>query len=121
MQSSAIFQGIDGNSTRLLKVICMEIAPPCDKQNDKSLLVPCKSLCDDAYKESPPQFLKIFKDKKYCSTFPEKNSTVSEHAQGHCRLQTWPDNIYWPSGLWTSLGMTGILCDTSQDFFPKAR
>ena len=103
-ESRAIFQDSDANSM-LRKIICMEIAPPCDAKNNQTLIVPCRSVCDDAFNESQSEFLKVFKAQKYCSTFPE-NTTEDE--KEHCILRAWPDNGYWPSGLWQSLNTTGI-------------
>lgn len=105
VNSSTIFQRVDGNSTKLRKVICMEIAPPCYNKTSTQLQVPCKSLCDDAFKESRSEFNKVFKDQEYCLAFP--NGT--KRGQELCQLQKWPDHVYWPSGLWMSLEMTGIL------------
>ena len=105
VESSTIFHQVDSNSAKLRKVICMEIAPPCDKQNSGKLQVPCRSLCNDAFNESRSQFMKIFKNQRYCSALP--NATTSR--QELCQLKTWPDNVYYPSGLWMSLNKKGIL------------
>ncbi|XP_078378809.1 uncharacterized protein LOC144661959 isoform X5 [Oculina patagonica] len=99
VQSSTIFQDSDANSA-LRKIICMEIAPPCDAKNNQKLLVPCRSMCDEAYNKSRSKFLDVFKSRDYCSAFPENT-----HVDGkeYCSLQAWPVNGFWPSGLWTSL------------------
>ncbi|KAJ7377000.1 hypothetical protein OS493_031273 [Desmophyllum pertusum] len=99
VNSSAIFQDSDVNS-KLRKIICMEIAPPCDEKHNKTLLVPCRAMCNDAFNESSAQFLKVFNNTEYCSAFPE-NTTVN--GSEYCSLQAWPSNGYWPSSLWTSL------------------
>lgn len=104
-ESSAIFEGSDANSM-LRKIICMEIAPPCDAKNNQTLQVPCKSTCNEAFNESRSAFLKVFKAQEYCSAFPEKTTV---HGNEYCSIQAWPDNGYWPSGLWTSLATAGIL------------
>lgn len=105
VNSSAIFQDSDVNS-KLRKIICMEIAPPCDEKHNKTLLVPCRAMCNDAFNESSAQFLKVFNNTEYCSAFPE-NTTVN--GSEYCSLQAWPSNGYWPSSLWTSLDTAGIL------------
>lgn len=107
VESSAIFQDGGVNST-LRRIICMEIAPPCDAKNKQKLIVPCRSLCDDAYNESQSEFVKVFKTQKYCSTFPESPENTTGNRREYCTLQTWPDNGYWPSGLWESLTTTGM-------------
>ena len=107
VESSAIFQDIDVNST-LRKIICMEIAPPCDAKNNKTLIVPCRSMCDDAFNDSQSEFLKVFKTQKYCSTFPELPGNTTGDGKKYCTLQDWPDNGYWPSGLWTLLAAAGM-------------
>ncbi|RMX42128.1 hypothetical protein pdam_00001238 [Pocillopora damicornis] len=99
VESSTIFNQVGSNSAKLRKVICMEIAPPCDKQNSGKLQVPCRSLCNDAFNESRSQFMKVFKNQKYCSALPNANKSRQEL----CQLKTWPDNVYYPSGLWMSL------------------
>ncbi|CAH3149631.1 unnamed protein product [Pocillopora meandrina] len=99
VESSTIFHQVDSNSTKLRKVICMEIAPPCDKQNSGKLQVPCRSLCNDAFNESRSQFMKVFKNQRYCSALPNATTSRQELRQ----LKTWPDNVYYPSGLWMSL------------------
>lgn len=98
VQSSSILQDSEMSST-LRKIICMEIAPPCDAKNNRTLLVPCRSMCDEAFNKSRSKFLKIFKAQEYCSAFPE-NTTVD--GKEYCSLQAWPENGYWPSSLWTS-------------------
>ena len=102
VESSTIFEDSDVNST-LRKIICMEIAPPCDAKNIQKLIVPCRGLCDHAFNESPSEFVKIFKAQKYCSTFPESPENGTVDGKKYCILQTWPDNGYWPSGLWANL------------------
>lgn len=81
----------------------MEIAPPCDAKNNQTLIVPCRSMCNDAFNESQSQFIKVFKAQKYCSTFPG-----FPDKKGYCNLQAWPENGYWPSGLWANLATTGM-------------
>lgn len=107
VESSAIFQDSSVNST-LRKIICMEIAPPCDAKNNQTLIVPCRSMCDDAFNESHSEFVKVFKAQKYCSTFPEFPENTTVDGKEHCTLQDWPDNGYWPSGLWASIATTGM-------------
>lgn len=99
-ESSAIFQNSSSNST-LRKIICMEVAPPCDHKNISTLYVPCKSTCENAYNESTSQFLDVFRSLDYCSVFPTMNKSYAE--QEYCAFQAWPDAGYWPSGLWKSL------------------
>lgn len=107
VESSAIFQDSDANST-LRKIICMEIAPPCDAKNNQTLNVPCRSMCDDAFNESQSEFLKVFKAQKYCSTFPESPKNSTGDGRQYCILQDWPVNGYWPSGLWAYLATAGM-------------
>ena len=107
VESSAIFRDSDANST-LRKIICMEIAPPCDAKNDQTLIVPCRSMCDKAFNESRSEFVKVFKAQKYCSTFPELAHNTTVDGKEYCSLQTWPNNGYWPSNLWASLTTTGM-------------
>ena len=103
--SNAIFKDSEMNST-LRKLICMEIAPPCDAKHNQTLLVPCRSTCHEAYNESQSKFVKVFKARDYCSTFPE-NTTMD--GKKYCSLQAWPDNEFWPSGLWQFPSTAGIL------------
>ena len=104
VESSDLFQNSSINST-LRKIICMEVAPPCDYKHNRTLFVPCKSTCVAAFNESRSQFLKVFKNRDYCSVFPV-NTT---EGQQYCALQTWPNAGYWPSDLWKSVNTTGIL------------
>ncbi len=105
VESSTIFNDSDANST-LRKIMCMEIAPPCDTKNNQKLLVPCRSMCEEAYNKSRSKFLDVFKSRDYCSAFPE-NANVD--GKEYCSLQGWPVNGFWPSALWTSLTSAGIL------------
>lgn len=105
-ESSAIFQDSDANST-LRKIICMEIAPPCDAKNNQTLIVPCISMCDDAFNESQSKFVKVFKAQTYCSTFPESPDNTADGRE-YCTLKDWPGNGYWPSGLWAFLATAGM-------------
>lgn len=105
VETSAIF-GDSGINSTLRKIICMELAPPCDYKNNRTLIVPCKPTCETAFKESKAQFLKVFKSRDYCSVFPENITMVG---QKYCTLQAWPAAGYWPSDLWTSLSLTGNL------------
>ena len=107
VESSAIFQDSEANST-LRKIICMEIAPPCDAKNNQTLIVPCRSMCNEAFNESQSQFINAFKAQKYCSTFPEVPDNITVYGKGYCTLQAWPENGYWPSGLWATLATTGM-------------
>ena len=104
VESSKIFQGV--NST-LKKVICMELAPPCETNKSRTVYVPCRSTCEAAYNESNSKFLDFFKSSDYCSTFPyEKHKS----GKAYCALRTWPNTGYWPSYLWKRISSTGICC-----------
>ena len=102
VESSNIFKVSDTNST-FRKVICMEVAPPCDYKDNGTLLVPCKSTCEAAFNESKSQFIEVFRSPDYCNAFPMNDS---EHEKAYCRLQTWPEAGYWPSDLWRSIGQS---------------
>ena len=104
VESSAIFQDGHVNST-LRKIICMEIAPPCDAKNNQKLIVPCRSMCNDAFNESQSEFVKVFKAQKYCSTFPENRTGDGKE---YCTLRALPVNGYWPSSLWEALPTKGM-------------
>lgn len=97
VQSAGIFTGI--NST-LRKIICMELAPPCNKSNSRTLYVPCQSTCKAAFNESKARFLDVFKSPDYCSTFPNESP---QSGKDYCALKTWLSSGYWPSGLWNTL------------------
>ena len=104
VESSKIFQGV--NST-LKKVICMELAPPCETNKSRTVYVPCRSTCEAANNESNSKFLDFFKSSDYCSTFPyEKHKS----GKAYCALRTWPNTGYWPSHLWERISSTGICC-----------
>lgn len=94
VQSAGIFTGINSS---LKKVLCMELAPPCNNNNSRTLYVPCQSTCKAAFNESKSQFLGFFKSPDYCSTFPDENP---QSGKEYCALKTWPSSGYWPSGLW---------------------
>lgn len=101
----AIFHDSDANSA-LRKIICMELAPPCDDKNKRTLFAPCKSTCQAAYNHSKSQFQEIFKSRDYCSVLPVNKSMGGKE---YCAFQAWPrDNAgYWPSNLWTFLRTPG--------------
>ncbi|XP_044180219.1 hyphal wall protein 2-like [Acropora millepora] len=94
VQSAGIFTGINSS---LNKVLCMELAPPCNNNNSRTLYVPCQSTCKAAFNESKSKFLGFFKSPDYCSTFPDENP---QSGKEYCALKIWPSSGYWPSGLW---------------------
>ena len=96
LETSDVFNNSKFNPT-LRKIICMEVAPPCDNKYNNTLLVPCKTTCEAAFNESKPQFMEIFNSSDYCSAFPK---TDSDDGQDYCVLQKWPNTGYWPSDLW---------------------
>ena len=114
VQSADVFKSI--NST-LRKVICMELVPPCNNSNSRTLYVPCKSTCEAAFNESNSQFLESFKSYDYCSTFPDENP---QSGKEYCALKTWPSAGYWPSDLWKRLtDPNGIQPSASSPFGQK--
>lgn len=116
LENSDVFNNSKVNST-LRKIICMEVAPPCNKKYNNTLLVPCKTTCETAFNESKPQFEKIFKSSNYCSAFLKTNNVGG---QDYCVLQEWPNTGYWPSDLWkrVSTGKFMTLYDTlKQPYF----
>ena len=96
LETSDVFNNSKDNST-LRKIICMEVAPPCDNKSNNTLLVPCKTTCEAAFNESKPKFKEIFKSSDYCSAFLK---TANVEGQDYCVLQEWPNTGYWPSDLW---------------------
>ncbi|KAM7444346.1 hypothetical protein ABFA07_007018 [Porites harrisoni] len=96
LETSDVFNNSKDNST-LRKIICMEIAPPCDNKSNNTLLVPCKTTCEAAFNESKPKFKKIFKSIDYCSAFLKTDNVEGQY---YCVLQEWPNTGYWPSDLW---------------------